>query len=82
MSRLALSDADRYARDWFKEITTSLGCSVKVDVMVSDTICDELESRSCGKLLGKHVRSTAGSSRGPSNMRWISSGHSADRRAI
>ncbi|KAI0441375.1 hypothetical protein F4803DRAFT_419274 [Xylaria telfairii] len=33
MSRLALSDADKKARDWFVETTSSLGCDVKVDAM-------------------------------------------------
>ncbi|KAI0856971.1 hypothetical protein F4860DRAFT_491422 [Xylaria cubensis] len=33
MSRLALSDADKEARDWFVETTSSLGCDVKVDAM-------------------------------------------------
>jgi hypothetical protein len=33
MSRLALSDADKQARDWFVEKTKGLGCHVKVDAM-------------------------------------------------
>jgi len=33
MSRLALSDADRQARDWFVETTRGLGCEVQVDQM-------------------------------------------------
>ena len=33
MSRLALSDADRDARDWFVETTKQLGCKVTVDAM-------------------------------------------------
>jgi acetylornithine deacetylase/succinyl-diaminopimelate desuccinylase-like protein len=33
MSRLTLSDADKQARDWFVEMTKSLGCDVKVDAM-------------------------------------------------
>lgn len=33
MSRLALSDADKRARDWFVETTRSLGCEVKIDAM-------------------------------------------------
>ncbi|KAK4978424.1 hypothetical protein LTR66_010593 [Elasticomyces elasticus] len=33
MSRLALSDTDKQARDWFVETTESLGCSVTVDSM-------------------------------------------------
>lgn len=33
MSRLALSDTDKQARDWFVEMTKSLGCSVTVDAM-------------------------------------------------
>ncbi|KAI1321235.1 hypothetical protein F5Y16DRAFT_73247 [Xylariaceae sp. FL0255] len=33
MSRLALSDTDKKARDWFVETTTSLGCDVQVDSM-------------------------------------------------
>jgi len=33
MSRLALSDTDKQARDWFRDTTTSLGCTVKVDEM-------------------------------------------------
>lgn len=33
MSRLALSDADKAARDWFAETTKSLGCEVTVDAM-------------------------------------------------
>lgn len=33
MSRLALSDTDKVARDWFVETTKSLGCSVTVDAM-------------------------------------------------
>ncbi|KAI0201684.1 hypothetical protein F4808DRAFT_424762 [Astrocystis sublimbata] len=33
MSRLALSDADKQARDWFCDTTKSLGCDVKVDAM-------------------------------------------------
>lgn len=33
MSRLALSDTDKQARDWFRDTTTSLGCTVKVDQM-------------------------------------------------
>lgn len=33
MSRLALSEDDAKARDWFAETTTSLGCKVTVDEM-------------------------------------------------
>ncbi|KAL8727841.1 MAG: hypothetical protein Q9166_005787 [cf. Caloplaca sp. 2 TL-2023] len=33
MSRLALSDADKEARDWFVHTTGSLGCRVTVDKM-------------------------------------------------
>jgi hypothetical protein len=33
MSRLALTDADKQARDWFVETTKSLGCDVKIDTM-------------------------------------------------
>lgn len=33
MSRLALSDTDKSARDWFVATTKSLGCNVKVDEM-------------------------------------------------
>ncbi|KAL2278411.1 hypothetical protein FJTKL_14506 [Diaporthe vaccinii] len=33
MSRLALSDTDKQARDWFVETTKSLGCSVTIDAM-------------------------------------------------
>ena len=33
MARLALSDTDKQARDWFAESTRALGCSVKVDEM-------------------------------------------------
>ena len=33
MSRLALSDADKQARDWFADTTKSLGCDVTVDNM-------------------------------------------------
>lgn len=33
MSRLSLSDADKAARDWFHELTTSLGCTVTIDSM-------------------------------------------------
>lgn len=33
MSRLALSDADKSARDWFVATTKSLGCKVKIDAM-------------------------------------------------
>ncbi|KAI0148438.1 hypothetical protein GGR57DRAFT_240808 [Xylariaceae sp. FL1272] len=33
MSRLALSDADKQARDWIADTTTSLGCDIKVDSM-------------------------------------------------
>lgn len=33
MSRLALSDADKKARDWFVETTSSLGCDIKIDAM-------------------------------------------------
>jgi acetylornithine deacetylase/succinyl-diaminopimelate desuccinylase-like protein len=33
MSRLALSDADKKARDWFVETTEALGCKVHVDEM-------------------------------------------------
>ncbi|KAI0395476.1 hypothetical protein F5Y17DRAFT_191737 [Xylariaceae sp. FL0594] len=33
MSRLALSDTDKQARDWFVETTSSLGCDIKVDAM-------------------------------------------------
>ncbi|KAF2666679.1 putative beta-alanine synthase [Microthyrium microscopicum] len=35
MSRLALSDADRKARDWFVETTKSLGCTITIDEMGS-----------------------------------------------
>lgn len=34
MSRLALSDGDREARNWFVATTESLGCSTRVDSMV------------------------------------------------
>ena len=33
MSRLALTDSDKAARDWFADIVTSLGCRVTVDAM-------------------------------------------------
>ncbi|CAG8951712.1 hypothetical protein HYFRA_00005512 [Hymenoscyphus fraxineus] len=33
MSRLALSDSDKQARDWFVETTKDLGCEVKIDEM-------------------------------------------------
>ncbi|KAF1993348.1 N-carbamoyl-L-amino acid hydrolase [Amniculicola lignicola CBS 123094] len=33
MSRLALSDADKKARDWFVETTQALGCKTTVDAM-------------------------------------------------
>lgn len=33
MSRLALSDTDKQARDWFVETTTGLGCKIVVDEM-------------------------------------------------
>lgn len=33
MSRLALSDADRDARDWFVQTTEALGCKVTIDEM-------------------------------------------------
>ncbi|KAF2199356.1 amidase [Delitschia confertaspora ATCC 74209] len=33
MSRLALSDSDRQARDWFVETTESLGCKTTIDSM-------------------------------------------------
>lgn len=33
MSRLALSDSDEQARDWFVATTKSLGCDVHVDEM-------------------------------------------------
>lgn len=33
MSRLALSDADKEARDWFVDTTKALGCAVTVDSM-------------------------------------------------
>lgn len=33
MSRLALTDSDKQARDWFVATTKSLGCEVKVDEM-------------------------------------------------
>lgn len=33
MARLALSDTDKQARDWFVETTKELGCSVTVDAM-------------------------------------------------
>ncbi|KAK1756591.1 hypothetical protein QBC47DRAFT_413118 [Echria macrotheca] len=33
MSRLALSDADKLARDWFVDTTKSLGCKISVDAM-------------------------------------------------
>lgn len=33
MSRLALSDSDKQARDWFVETTEDLGCNVTTDSM-------------------------------------------------
>ncbi|WPG98920.1 amidase [Acrodontium crateriforme] len=33
MSRLSLSDSDKQARDWFRNVTESLGCKVTVDAM-------------------------------------------------
>ena len=45
MSRLTLSDAGKQARDWFVEMTKSLGCDVKVDAM-GEFLSD---SRSTGK---------------------------------
>ena len=33
MSRLALSDADKQARDWFVKTTEELGCKVTIDEM-------------------------------------------------
>jgi acetylornithine deacetylase/succinyl-diaminopimelate desuccinylase-like protein len=33
MSRLALSDTDKQARDWFVQTTEDLGCKVTVDAM-------------------------------------------------
>lgn len=38
MSRLSLSDSDKAARDWFVEITRSLGCRISVDAMVPFTL--------------------------------------------
>lgn len=33
MSRLALSDSDKQARDWFVETTQALGCTTTIDSM-------------------------------------------------
>lgn len=33
MARLSLSDADREARNWFKDTAEGLGCRVRVDQM-------------------------------------------------
>ncbi|CAJ2504976.1 Uu.00g123700.m01.CDS01 [Anthostomella pinea] len=33
MSRLALSDSDKQARDWFVDTTTALGCAINLDAM-------------------------------------------------
>ena len=33
MSRLALSDADREAREWFVETTKAAGCNITIDEM-------------------------------------------------
>lgn len=33
MSRLALSDTDKQARDWFVDTTKALGCTITVDAM-------------------------------------------------
>lgn len=33
MSRLALSNSDKQARDWFVSTTKSLGCDVHIDEM-------------------------------------------------
>nr|POE65900.1 putative hydrolase [Quercus suber] len=33
MSRLALSDSDKQARDWFQQTTEALGCKVTIDAM-------------------------------------------------
>lgn len=33
MSRLALSDSDQMARNWFVEVTRSLGCDISIDSM-------------------------------------------------
>ena len=33
MSRLALSDADKQARDWFVDTARSLGCETSLDAM-------------------------------------------------
>lgn len=33
MARLALSDTDKQARDWFVETTKALGCTVTIDAM-------------------------------------------------
>lgn len=33
MSRLALTDSDKQARDWFAETVSELGCKVEVDEM-------------------------------------------------
>lgn len=33
MARLALSEEDKQVRDWFKETTEALGCTVTVDAM-------------------------------------------------
>ena len=33
MSRLALTDTDREARDWFVDATRQFGCDVRIDAM-------------------------------------------------
>lgn len=33
MCRLSLSDADKTVRDWFVDITRSLGCTIRIDAM-------------------------------------------------
>ncbi|KAI3324373.1 hypothetical protein HD806DRAFT_494914 [Xylariaceae sp. AK1471] len=35
MSRIAPSDTDKQARDWFVEATLSLGCGVKIHAMTN-----------------------------------------------
>ena len=41
MSRLSLSDDDKFARDWFVKTTESLGCEVSIDSMVRNLVSNQ-----------------------------------------
>jgi len=55
MSRLALSNADKKARDWFHETTKTLGCTVTVDQMGNQFAVRPGQKQGAPTFAGSHL---------------------------